>query len=517
MSLDVKNEEIVIDGAVLKCTMGTKTTTLHVTESHGVKVQGKNQAVITDHDVPTNIDTFGYCNKSKTECKPNLHNDWLGGKRDYLVGKQRALTASSCLPCINCGIISIIDNGQREEIQRKETKIDNERISTLKRMLKYGSRGKEVMQLQENLITLKCGMLVVDGKYGAKTKQAVNVFQKKYGLHVSGIADLETRAKIMELLLKESEVEAHAIEDYLEEGQRKKAEAKKKAEEEKKKYFIIHKAGASVRSRPTEKATKLASFAPKERIMVVIDSKTNNIITKKDEEKDDSEKKDRLWLKVEYMDSNKKKQTGWILYKNAMPDKMVETIFPEKVTMTYKIGEKVKKKEVSIVDKWGAPGQGNYDTVLNIDAEGRYVVAVGPKILNPNYIDDGKIQDDDFILINKKIDVVLEDINTKKQKILKCIVGDWKAHSYNDYNWYEKNTHKRKDNKDKIKKAFVNVENGILQTGIAYPNSWNADGSLVCSLDHCNGNVIEFCGQTVDIDTKQYKLVKVISYPGGSK
>lgn len=59
-------------------------------------------------------------------------------------------------------------------------------------MLKKGSRGQQVKELQERLN--KFGYkLVVDGIFGSKTDLAVRDFQRKHGLRVDGIVGPETR------------------------------------------------------------------------------------------------------------------------------------------------------------------------------------------------------------------------------------------------------------------------------------------------------------------------------------
>jgi uncharacterized protein YjdB len=60
--------------------------------------------------------------------------------------------------------------------------------------LKQGSKGDEVMELQKFLNTTKYGPLVIDGKFGKKTKEAVLKFQIANGLKGDGIVGPLTRA-----------------------------------------------------------------------------------------------------------------------------------------------------------------------------------------------------------------------------------------------------------------------------------------------------------------------------------
>lgn len=130
----------------------------------------------------------------------------------------------------------------------------------------------------------------------------------------------------------------------------------------------------------------------------------------------------------------------------------------------------------------GWSGLGCYEHGMIKNEEGRYEIAVGPKILNPEYPDDGRIWDDDFNEFSRKVNVVLEDINTGEEKVIECHVFDFKAHSYNSYPC------------NKGEKASFNVENGVVQTGIAYPESWNAKEGWPYAPDYMGASVIEFKG-----------------------
>lgn len=170
----------------------------------------------------------------------------------------------------------------------------------------------------------------------------------------------------------------------------------------------------------------------------------------------------------------------------------IEVIIPETVTGIVN-GNKV---EFHPLENWGTPGLGVYGHNVNKDENGRYWIAVSPKIMNANYPDDGEVLKDEFNY--GKINLVLVDVNTNKEEILQCIIGDTKAHSYNKYPYDTGNI------------ASVDVENGLLQTGIAYPKSWNArhNQEYVPSTMACS--VIEFMGGNPDIDIGNYKLKSII-------
>lgn len=131
----------------------------------------------------------------------------------------------------------------------------------------------------------------------------------------------------------------------------------------------------------------------------------------------------------------------------------------------------------------------------------RYKIAVAPKILIPDYPDDGQLWEDDFEGVSKNIDVVLENKETGEIITIKCVVTDLKAHSYNSY-----------PNGGKIDTGDVityDIESGIIQTGISYPYSCNAETEPV-ALENMDASIIEFAGKSIDFSAKDYKFLKLI-------
>jgi hypothetical protein len=162
------------------------------------------------------------------------------------------------------------------------------------------------------------------------------------------------------------------------------------------------------------------------------------------------------------------------------------------------------KKTLYPNNNWGGPGMGSYPKGVQKDSDGKYKVAVGPKIIDPNYPDSGRIWADDFENFSKTIYIFLEHKSTENVKVIECVVADYKAHSYNKY----RDGHPY----DTGDTAAFEVENGLIQTGIAYPRSWNATQKFACSLEHMDGqHVIEFCGHAVDFAVKDYRLLKVVT------
>ena len=132
-----------------------------------------------------------------------------------------------------------------------------------------------------------------------------------------------------------------------------------------------------------------------------------------------------------------------------------------------------------------------YTTGTPIDSStGRIRIAVGPRILNPNYPDTGPVQEDEFNFpIN--VDVVLRNIITGVQRILLCIVtsGGVKAHTFNHYPHPD---HPRNALFINEQVQFHGIQSGLHQTGIAYPRSSNARDESQWDIEHMDGSTVEF-------------------------
>lgn len=154
------------------------------------------------------------------------------------------------------------------------------------------------------------------------------------------------------------------------------------------------------------------------------------------------------------------------------------------------------------------------------DAGGFHKISVGPRILDPSYPDSGKLELDDFGgNLKVRINVVLENKDTGDEKILKCVATGIKAHTYNIHPDTKQGQKHKIFTYNKNIKAKFEIDNGLIQTGIAYPNCSNGkkdsptDGPI--ALDHMNSSPVEFSGTKSDlqIDGKReydYKLVKLI-------
>lgn len=395
----------VIDGATLKCSAGTKTTNLLVPKSNLSSLQGKKQATIIDNSPNVNILPFGTCKKSNSPCSPKIKFNWINSKSNFVIGGSQVITKDSCLACLNGGVISIGNTGQ-STVPKAKTSTTKSSVTSSQLLLKYGSKGINVEELQTNLKALGFDTKGIDGDFGKNTKIAVIEFQKAYGLKDDGIVGPETKKKIAELLAK------------------KTSTSNKNEENEKK----------DAKENKSENSKETSNY----RTVVLPDEVRGEV-------------------------NGKSK----VLYPNV---------------------------------KWGIIGKGSYPTGIQMTEDGRYKVAVAPRILNPNYSDEGKIWTSDFDGINRNIDVLLENKSTGKRITIECYICDIKAHSYNEY-------------KDNDNNASFGIENGLIQTGIAYPNSWNAKHGIAFAPNNIDASVIEFTGHsTGDFNPNDYKLIEIHVY-----
>jgi len=142
-----------------------------------------------------------------------------------------------------------------------------------------------------------------------------------------------------------------------------------------------------------------------------------------------------------------------------------------------------------------------------IDSNGFYQIAIGPRVLNPDYPDTGRIWADDFSF-PYRIDAVLEHRTTKVQKILECITNSsGKAHTFNRY---PHELHPRNHLFLPGTTVSFNVESGIHQTGIAYPLSWNASNESQWAIEHLDGSTIEFMNNGIDFNPNHYRLLRIV-------
>lgn len=111
------------------------------------------------------------------------------------------------------------------------------------------------------------------------------------------------------------------------------------------------------------------------------------------------------------------------------------------------------------------------------DNNGRYWVAVGPKVMNPGH-KETKACSAAEMKYGTFLDAVIKDDEGNRYYV-PCVVGDCKAHTY---------------------------PNGIYQTGKGYPNGTDVHTGNV------DGSVIEFCGNGSIAGLGRYSIEKIIVY-----
>ena len=166
------------------------------------------------------------------------------------------------------------------------------------------------------------------------------------------------------------------------------------------------------------------------------------------------------------------------------------------------------------------------------DENSRYRVVVGPRVINPNYPDIGRIWTDyDGLSFPVRIDAILEHRTTGQSKIIECsAVRGGKAHTFNNYpdSLYDINARHPRDAehpitgellfKGNIMMQVLNgdtgnaIDSGLIQTGIAYPNSWNSTNESQVALANRDSSTVEFDCKEGDLDfnPKSYRLIKIV-------
>jgi len=143
-----------------------------------------------------------------------------------------------------------------------------------------------------------------------------------------------------------------------------------------------------------------------------------------------------------------------------------------------------------------------------IDENGLYGIVVGPRVLNPNYPDDGRIWSEEFDF-PYFIDAIIEHRTSGVIRVLKCIFtgGTGKAHTFNRY---PHELHPRNHLFLEGTTVSFDVESGLYQTGIAYPRSWNSSNEVQFSRTNLDGSTIEFRNNGLDFNPNSYRLLRII-------
>lgn len=122
----------VVDGATLKCTMGTGVCSLKVLPANRVQMEGAFAANIMDYIPMTNISGFGSCITlsnpqvasatsaalgvlTPQPCVPVIPAPWAPGSATVQVGKMPALNNTSTCMCAWGGTVTVVDPGVTKE------------------------------------------------------------------------------------------------------------------------------------------------------------------------------------------------------------------------------------------------------------------------------------------------------------------------------------------------------------------------------------------------------------------
>ncbi len=255
------------------------------------------------------------------------------------------------------------------------------------------------------------------------------------------------------------------------------------ANERKSSYFVASGSILIVRDQPSVSGQEVHRLKDGNSIKVVLDETTGEPVRVVDEE-------GRTWIQV-YYNGNLK---GWVAEEYILPNQPIVTKPPAEVKVY--IDGVIKTLHPREGD-WAILGALNYKEPSVRNETGRYRVGVGPRVINPKYPDTGKAWKDEFTAFKREMEAILIDRQTGEEQKLLCYRADIKAHTYNKY----------PDGHEYVyyppREGVAEVENGIVQTGIAYPNSSNAKKGAACTIDHADGSVIEFCG----LDNEENKAI----------
>ncbi len=122
----------VVDGATLKCTMGTSTCSLTVLPTNSVQMESAYAANIMDYIPMTNISGFGNCITlsnpqvasatsaalgvlTPQPCVPVIPAPWAPGSSTVQIGNMPALNNSSTCMCTWGGTVTVVDAGVTTE------------------------------------------------------------------------------------------------------------------------------------------------------------------------------------------------------------------------------------------------------------------------------------------------------------------------------------------------------------------------------------------------------------------
>ena len=263
----------------------------------------------------------------------------------------------------------------------------------------------------------------------------------------------------------------------------------------------------NLREEPSSTSEKLGEYSATTRVNVL------QIITNENGEE---------WAKVDYNGCEL-----WCSYQYLLPDEDIITtadMFPkEMIVEINKEGDLDEWEDRAVNDRhivqdnWGMAGKypPKYKLFRQIEGKNYYNIAVGPRVLNPKYPDDGNLAF--FEAFSRFIDVEIENIETGDKRILNCYRADLKAHTYNYYPDGHKFGAESGIEVTVLDENGERIKNGFLQTGIRYPkvtrDNETVDDNEEWEAYTTSGNIIEFVSaHTGDLDCRKYRLVSITVY-----
>ena len=277
-------------------------------------------------------------------------------------------------------------------------------------------------------------------------------------------------------------------------------EEEQKQEEGTMERYVVLTDCVHIRSSASTEGEIIENFNATKRINVIKDS------VKKD-------KTGRKWCEVDLGNGER----GWVADEFILPDKDIVTKFDAQKIIQVNVKYKdEKQKEVTftktVKSDWYVSSL--MSPPSNEEVNGKYSVAIGPKLMNPKFPDDGLLNKDDFKAFDKNIELLLRERGTNKTKTIQCHVCDWKAHTYNKYPDKRYQKVKRNRNPHNINSNEIvstTVESGFYQTGIRYPYADNSG----FEINHVDGSIIEFYPNYSKLENgegiklNQYELAEV--------
>jgi Domain of unknown function (DUF4280) len=105
--------KVVVEGAVLQCTCGSKPSQLTVTSQTTVQIETRKAATVEDKNPGVNVPPFGTCQVLGGPCVPAFPGPWLPGSTSMLqITSRAALLPTDVLPCSVAGQVRVVDPGQ---------------------------------------------------------------------------------------------------------------------------------------------------------------------------------------------------------------------------------------------------------------------------------------------------------------------------------------------------------------------------------------------------------------------